>query len=276
MQNDEIATLKAELERRKAEAERQFVEAEMAKRRLSSFLKQAWHVVETTSPLMWSWHLDAMCEHLEAVTSGQIKNLCITIPPGCTKSILVSVMWPAWTWASNPGVRWLCAANESDLATRDSLSCRKVLQSDWYQSRFPNVQLVSDQNVKTWYQTKEGGHRLATTVSSNVTGKKGDILLCFPGDTMIQTESGQVAISEIADNPTEYRVATYNHETDAIEYHTPSRSFHNETQELIVIETDDGREIECTPDHPVYVVGKGYIPATLIESGDKVIVHDSV
>jgi predicted phage terminase large subunit-like protein len=175
---NELAALDAELERRRVEAENAAINAELARRKLADFLRQAWPVVETTTPLGWGWHLDAMCEHLTAVTAGQIRNLCITIPPGCTKSILVSVMWPAWSWIQNPGLRWLCAANEGDLATRDSLSCRKVVQSDWYRRLFPNVQLVSDQNVKTWYQTSEGGHRLATTVSSNVTGKKGDILLC--------------------------------------------------------------------------------------------------
>jgi len=173
----EIEALQAELDRRRKIEEGEHANAELAKRSLSHFLRAAWPIVEPSTTLQWGFHLDAMCEHLSAVSRGQIRNLVITIPPGCTKSILVGVMWPAWTWANDPSVRWLCAANEGDLATRDSLSCRNVVQSDWYRKWFPHVQLVGDQNVKTWYQTSRTGHRLATTVNSRVTGKKGDILL---------------------------------------------------------------------------------------------------
>lgn len=147
------------------------------KRSLADFVKAAWKIVEPSTPLAWGWHLDAICNHLQAVSRGEILNLLITIPPGCTKSITANVMWPAWVWATDPSVRWLCASNEGDLATRDSLACRYVVESDWYREAFPHVELVGDQNVKTWYQTSRRGHRQAVTVASKVTGKKGDILI---------------------------------------------------------------------------------------------------
>src|SRR5947208_16586696 len=75
--------------------------AEKGRRRLSDFVRAAWPVVEPGRPLVWGWHLDAVCEHLEAVTAGHLRNLLITIPPGCTKSRTVGVFWPAWTW-----LRW--------------------------------------------------------------------------------------------------------------------------------------------------------------------------
>lgn len=153
-------------------------------------------MVEPSTPLQWGWHLDAMCEHLEAVTRHQIRNLVITVPPGCTKSILVAVMWPAWVWAIDPSVRWLFASNEGDLATRDSLACRYVLTSDWYRENFPFVRLVGDQNVKTWYQTSRRGHRQAVTVASKVTGKKGDVLVVDdPNDAQkVESEADRKAV----------------------------------------------------------------------------------
>jgi hypothetical protein len=163
---------------------------------LAEFFKTVWHIVVPSVPLEWGWHLDAMCEHLEAVTKGQIKNLIITVPPGCAKSNLVSVVWPAWVWATDPQVRWLFASNESDLATRDSLACRYVLTSDWYKEYFPDVQLVGDQNVKTWYQTSARGHRQAVGVAAKVTGKKGDILVVDdPNDaTKVEGEADRKAV----------------------------------------------------------------------------------
>lgn len=165
----------AEASRLQAEQSRRL--ADRARNRLADFLRAAWPIVEPSAPLVWGWHLDAICDHLEAVTRGDIRNLIITVPPGCTKSIIVAVMWPAWAWATNPSLRWLFASNEGDLATRDSLACRYVVTSDWYKQHFPGLRLVGDQNVKTWYQTSARGHRQAVTVAAKVTGKKGDILV---------------------------------------------------------------------------------------------------
>lgn len=269
----ELLNLKQELLRRDNKAQ---LTAELARRKLSQFLKSAWHVVEPSTELKWGWHLDAMCEHLEAVTAGQIKNLVVTVPPGTTKSILICQMWPAWAWATDASIRWLFAANESDLATRDSIACRYIIQSEWYTKHFPHVHIVSDQNVKTWYQTSGRGHRLATTVNSTVTGKKGDLLVCFPGDTGIETGQGVVHISEIVAHPELHKVATYNHDTNEIEYHHPVETFQRETEQLIVIELADGSTIECTPEHPIYVVGKGYIAAQDIGPDDEVLIHDTL
>src|ERR1035441_515796 len=86
--------------------------AEKCRRSLREFLRAAWLVVETEA-FVPGWHIDAVCEHLEAVTRGQIRRLLITIPPRFGKSNLVSVFWPVWTWASRPEARWLYASYRS-------------------------------------------------------------------------------------------------------------------------------------------------------------------
>lgn len=188
------AEAEGRLDRLQRERDRRL--AARAKDHLPDFVRAAWHVVEPSTPLAWGWHLDAICEHLEAVSRGDIKNLLITVPPGCTKSIIVAVMWPAWVWATDPSLRWLFASNEGALATRDSLACRYVLQSDWYREHFPEVELVGDQNVKTWYQTSARGHRQAVTVAAKVTGKKGDLLVCDdPNDAQkVESEAERRAV----------------------------------------------------------------------------------
>ena len=71
---------------------------ELASRSLAEFAKQAWHVLEPGTELKWGWVLDAICEHLEAVTAGEIKRLLANVPPGSMKSLLTGVIWPAWEW----------------------------------------------------------------------------------------------------------------------------------------------------------------------------------
>jgi hypothetical protein len=85
------------------------LKAEKARRNLRTFIEAAWPLVES-APFVPGWHIDAIAEHLEAVTRGYIRNLLITIPPRHTKSITVSVMWPSWEWIDGPERRWLFAS----------------------------------------------------------------------------------------------------------------------------------------------------------------------
>ena len=52
-----------------------------AERSLYEFVKQAWPVVEPGVDFVESWHIQVICEHLQAVTDGRIKRLLINIPP---------------------------------------------------------------------------------------------------------------------------------------------------------------------------------------------------
>ena len=70
-------------------------DTEWVKRKgFAEFVRRAWHKVEQT-PLVWNWHMGAMCEHLEAVTRGEIDQLVMNVPPGHSKSLLANVLWPA-------------------------------------------------------------------------------------------------------------------------------------------------------------------------------------
>ena len=94
------------------------------------------------------------------------------------KSMLVSVLWPAWTWTTFPERRFLTGSYAKDLATRDSVQSRRLMESIWYKARFgQKFRFVSDQNVKSRYVNDKLGHRVATSVDSTATGEGGDILI---------------------------------------------------------------------------------------------------
>lgn len=165
-------------------------EKEDCRRSLAKFLLAAWHVVEPSTPLVWGPHLDAICGHVQAVIEGKIQNLLITVPPGSTKSITCGVMAPVWSWVRQPGLRWLTASNELEIAIRDSVASRRLITSDWFRARWGNVfRLTSDQNTKGWYENNCRGYRTTTTVGSAVTGKKGDILLVDDPNDSAKVES---------------------------------------------------------------------------------------
>lgn len=141
---------------------------------LAQFVRLAWHVVEPGTDLAWNWHIDAICEHLEAVTAGRIRRLIINVPPGHMKSLIVSVFWPAWIWLRDPGMRMLTGSYADDLATRDSVRTRDLLASGWYQREYaPAWKFKTDQNLKSWYRNDRYGERMTFSVGGRLTGFRG-------------------------------------------------------------------------------------------------------
>lgn len=154
------------------------IEAEQLSRSLSAYIKAAWHVVEPARRFVSGWHIDAVAEHLEACSRGEIRNLIINIPPRHMKSLSVCVFWPTWAWTKQPWTQWLSASYAQSLAERDARKSRQLLQSDWYQARWGNIfRLTKDQNQKINYVNDQGGHRIAIGISGSGTGKGGDFLL---------------------------------------------------------------------------------------------------
>lgn len=152
------------------------VERELYKRSFIEFVKAAWPILEPGQPYVHNWHMDAIAQHLEAVTSGEIRRLLISVPPGTSKSSLVSVYWPAWEWGPSlmPHIRFIGASHEQGLAIRDNRKMRMLIQSDWYQERWP-IELAGDQNAKLYYENEHSGFRQACSVES-LTGRRGDRL----------------------------------------------------------------------------------------------------
>ncbi len=147
---------------------------------LSHFIRQNWRSV-VPNPYTHGWQVEAICDHLEAVSRGEIKRLIINVPPRHMKSLAVSVHWPMWDWLHTPERRWMFASYAQTLSMRDSTKSRRVFQSDRYQellSRYqPGLDLMDDQNTKIRFENNLNGQRLATSVGGTLTGEGGDIIV---------------------------------------------------------------------------------------------------
>jgi len=156
-------------------------------------VRQAWLVIEPLTPFVPGWHINAIVEHLEAITRGEIRNLLINVPPRHMKSLLVSVLWPAWEWILHPERRWLYSSYAASLSIRDSVKCRTLIESPWYQ-RFwgDRFALASDQNTKTRFDNDRSGYRIATSVGGTVTGEGGDRIICDDPHNVQEAESDSV------------------------------------------------------------------------------------
>jgi len=157
------------------------------------FFELAWaHTEQKQFKLSLNWHHELICKAWEAFLRGdeEAEKVAVNIPPGSTKSLLVSVFLPCYAWG--PGkrgnLRLGFGSFDVQLSLRDSNACKSLMRSDWYQRRWgfaadPHMQkrwgivpvTAGDQNAvqsdsaSVWY-TSAGGLRFATSTGSKATG----------------------------------------------------------------------------------------------------------
>lgn len=190
------------------------VEAELCRRSLREFMVAAWPIVEAGNPYVPNWHIEAIAEHLEAVSAREIRRLIINIPPRHMKSLAAAVFWPCWEWLSRPHTRFLYASYAQQLSNRDSLKCRRLIQSPGgrhhgsilervgYQGLLALIfdepwRLTGDQNAKQRFENTATGYRLATSVGGMATGEGGDILVIDDPHKADEVESDVVRESAL-------------------------------------------------------------------------------
>jgi len=176
---------------------RDIIDAVRYEASLLDFIGASWRLTEPMG-FKRNWHIEAMCDHLEACVNWEIDRLLINLPPRHMKSLGANVFLPAWVWAQDPnperdpnypfqirrntwrgpGVKFMHLSYDNALSTRDGVKCRQIIASPWYQRLWGNrVQLRDDQNQKTRFDNLGGGHRLSTSEGGVITGEGADIIV---------------------------------------------------------------------------------------------------
>lgn len=150
---------------------------------LHGFIQESWHVLEPMTPFIDNWHLGAISEHLEAINLKQITRLQINEPPGCMKSMVASVMWQAWEWgpAGDAHLRYLTTSYKEAYARRDSRKSRDLIMSEWYQTLWPEVKLLRDNEAD--FENTLKGTRRAMPFASLTAGRGNRVIIDDPHST---------------------------------------------------------------------------------------------
>lgn len=164
---------------------------ERARRSLAEFTKQAWEVIEPGTPLVWNWHMQTLCDHVQAWYEGRLpkNNLKVAVPPGTSKTTIICVMLPAWIWANDPTQRGIFGSTSQNNTTQSSLKCRDILRSEWYEGHRMGWTMTQDQDSKNLFKTTEAGFRLALTCGSRITGGRGDIIVIDDPNDVVDAQS---------------------------------------------------------------------------------------
>lgn len=171
--------------------------AARAKRSLFHFFVQGWAVLEPDVELDINWHHKLVCDVLQGILMDwlrhqrtgkkfrqRVRNAIFNLPPGTTKSRIISVFAPAWMWLHRPSWTVLCLSANPDVATRDATLARDLVMSDWYRSTFGITWTIrEDVNARGKYKNTAGGERTSRGLTSKVTGNRADaIFIDDPND----------------------------------------------------------------------------------------------
>src|SRR5215475_15995512 len=67
--------------------------AEHLEASLINFVQEAWPAIDPAE-YQSCWAIDALCEHLQAVSEGQIRHLLVNAPPRCSKTTIALEVIP--------------------------------------------------------------------------------------------------------------------------------------------------------------------------------------
>lgn len=170
--------------------------AELCRRHLKDFVIEFWDTI-IAEPLIWEPHMDVLCMEIEAVyrrifmqykTDDQgnripigrlpkAYDLIINIPPGTSKSSIVTVMAPAWGWVNDPTLRVFSAAYSSkSVSVPQAVQTRDIIRSPKFQLYFPYVQVKDDTDNKGDYRTTALGQRYASSPGGSATSQHFHII----------------------------------------------------------------------------------------------------
>lgn len=258
------------------ELERERTECEDS---LLAFFIRAWREIDAAE-LQVNWHHELICEYLEDICYGRLRNIVINIPPRCTKSLLSNVIFPAFCWAqppsrigpiSGPQVSFLCVSYGATLAEELAVKMRRLVMGAWYQSHWGDrVRILDDQQSRANFGTVAGGERISASVEGGLLGRGGN---CLDGSTRIITEHGEQRIDEIANGAKSFPKwgLSFDAEAGKPVFRPLIAGARRRSSDIWRVYITKGHFLQVTADHLFYVATRGWVETRFLTPGDAVL-----
>jgi len=168
------------------------IQRELNNRSFYEFFLYFWDVI-SSEKLVANWHIEYLCNELqeaaERVGRGEprISDIIINIPPGTTKTSIISIMFPVWCWSKWYWMRFITASYGDDPSLESAETARDLIYSSKFKALYPELRIKPDKAVKSNYRIEKvtlidgkekvlrGGNRLSTSVGAKATGFHGHI-----------------------------------------------------------------------------------------------------
>jgi phage terminase large subunit-like protein len=148
---------------------------------LDIFVREFWDVI-VPNKLIWNWHMEVLCDEIRHADKRVFKRLpkeadvIINIPPGTSKTKIVSIMSTAWEFANMPEIKVFVGSFSDSAVSGIADEIKLLMQSPKYKYYFPNVEIRKDMDSLHNFKTTVNGEFYAFTVGGTITSKHADIL----------------------------------------------------------------------------------------------------
>lgn len=120
-------------------------------------------------------HHRLLCDAVDKVIDGEIRNLMVFMPPGSAKSTYGSVRAPAYFLGKLKKKNIICASYGDDFAASFGRKVRNLVSSKECRNVFPDLSLAQDSQARGEWETQDGGTYFAVGVGGGVTGRRADL-----------------------------------------------------------------------------------------------------
>lgn len=144
---------------------------------LVDFARFVWPILEPATPLVWGWHMDAICQWLTDMHHRRRRRVVINVPPGTAKTFLAQKAFTPWVWLHNPSERFMCVMNDASLANDVNQDARTVVESERYRMLLDELgrewTVKRDRNRVERFDTSEEGYRASFGLNTTFLGFRG-------------------------------------------------------------------------------------------------------
>ena len=169
---------------------------ELNNRSLFHFIEFFWTEI-SNDEFKPNWHIKYLCDELEKIANQvanrkpKLHDLIINIPPGTTKTIVCSIMFPVWCWTKWYWMRFITSSYSAALSLESAEYSRDLIRSERFKTVYPELDIKDDKDNKSNYKvvrkeqvypghqarTQLGGNRYSTSVGGTLMGFHGHILI---------------------------------------------------------------------------------------------------
>ena len=136
-----------------------------------SFVKTVW------PEFVEGKHHKIYAEKLNRIANGELKRLIVNMPPRHTKSEFASHLFPAFFMGRHPKAKLIQTTHTGELAIRFGRKAKNLIESEEYNSVFPDVTLAADSKAAGRWESNHKGEYFAAGVGGAITGRGADLLI---------------------------------------------------------------------------------------------------
>ncbi|MGO9898357.1 MAG: LAGLIDADG family homing endonuclease [Solirubrobacteraceae bacterium] len=165
---------------------------------------------------------------------------------------------------------WHLIARTSGEPVGDPIPARQLMaeiaEASW-RCADPGIQY--DTTINQWHTCPNSGRINASNP-------------CFPGDARVHTTKGLLPISElVARGEAGEDLRVYTHRAtaaqpgDGVVATRPVAFMRNGVSRIVRLRFANGAQLRCTPNHRIWTINRGYVPADELTDRDQVMLNDS-